>query len=83
MAKKRPDGEMVDTIDSKSVAFRRGGSIPLQGKMQKKQKENLSLFNKVVPNKYKEFFICIIDLINQNQSILIFSCEKANPRIFQ
>ena len=26
-----PDGEMVDTVDSKSAAKRRGGSIPLQG----------------------------------------------------
>lgn len=27
-----PDGEMVDTIDSKSIANKRGGSSPLQGK---------------------------------------------------
>lgn len=31
MEKVSPGGEMVDTIDSKSIANRRGGSIPLQG----------------------------------------------------
>ena len=31
MVKISPGGEMVDTIDSKSIAIRRGGSIPLQG----------------------------------------------------
>ena len=25
-------GEMVDTVDSKSTAYKRGGSSPLQGK---------------------------------------------------
>lgn len=39
---------MVDTIDSKSIAFWRGGSSPLQGKYVKRKKltkEHKSLIN--------------------------------------
>lgn len=35
MVKMSPGGGMVDTIDSKSIAIRRGGSIPLQGNLKR------------------------------------------------
>lgn len=41
LRRKRPGGEMVDTVDSKSIAFWRGGSIPLQG--SKRENKNGSL----------------------------------------
>lgn len=40
-----PDGEMVDTIDSKSIANKRGGSSPLQGRSFILEKKNVRTNN--------------------------------------
>ncbi len=49
---------MVDTVDSKSAAKRRGGSIPLQGiKLITNYWHSLISFNKRMPQNKKERFL--------------------------
>ena len=56
MVKTSPGGEMVDTIDSKSIAIRRGGSIPLQGNKKTNKRLIKKMFIKFFPFYVRLFF---------------------------